>query len=358
MNALFPHFGLASPDSTSPDSASRGLAPDSPTQDRPSAGVEASSDVCVATVALIVPVHNEEASIAPFLEAVYRNTAVLTEQGISFDFIFVNDGSTDGTLDGLLLARQDDPRIRIVDLSRNFGKEAAMTAGLDMCDADAAIPIDVDLQDPPHVIPQLIEKWREGYEVVVARRSDRSSDGFMKHRSASLFYRIHNMMAAQKIPRDVGDFRLIDRQVIDALRALPERRRFMKGLFAWVGFRTATVEYVREKRTAGRSKFSGWKLWNFALEGITSFSSAPLEVWTYVGAAISVFSFLYGLLIVAKTLVFGIDVPGYASLLVSILFLGGIQLLGIGIVGQYLGRVYAEIKQRPIYIVRRTFGGK
>lgn len=320
--------------------------------------VDEPQEVCVATVALVVPVHNEEAAIAPFLEAVYRNTEILTEQGIVFDFIFVNDGSTDATLDCLLLAQRDDPRIRVVDLSRNFGKEAAMTAGLDLCDADAAIPIDVDLQDPPYVIPQLIEKWREGYEVVLAKRSDRSSDGFLKHRTASLFYRIHNMIAAQKIPQDVGDFRLIDRQVVDALRALPERRRFMKGLFAWVGFKTATVEYAREPRTAGRSKFSGWRLWNFALEGITSFSTAPLEVWTYIGATISSLSFLYGLVIVAKTLVFGIDVPGYASLLVSILFLGGIQLLGIGILGQYLGRMYAEIKQRPVYLVRRTFGTK
>ena len=337
MNAPFPH-------------------PDAPAKDAPSFGEEAPRDVCVATVALIVPVHNEEAAIAPFLEAIYRNTEVLTEQGITFDFIFVNDGSTDATLDCLLLAQKDDPRIRVIDLSRNFGKEAAMTAGLDLCDADAAIPIDVDLQDPPHVISQLIEKWREGYEVVLARRSDRSSDGFMKHRSASLFYRVHNMIAAQKIPHDVGDFRLIDRQVIDALRALPERRRFMKGLFAWVGFRTATVEYARQPRSAGRSKFSGWKLWNFALEGITSFSTAPLEIWTYIGATISGLSLLYGLVIVAKTLVFGIDVPGYASLIISILFLGGVQLLGIGIIGQYLGRVYAEIKQRPIYIVRRTYG--
>ncbi len=338
MNAPFPH-------------------PDVPAAELPSRPERTLRDLCVASIALIVPVHNEEAAIAPFLEAVYRNTEVLTEQGLSFEFIFVNDGSTDATLASLLLAQKDDPRIRVVDLSRNFGKEAAMTAGLDLCSSDAAIPIDVDLQDPPHVIPQLIEKWREGYEVVLAKRADRSSDGFMKHRSASLFYRFHNMIAAQKIPHDVGDFRLIDRQVMDALRALPERRRFMKGLFAWVGFNTATVEYVREPRSAGSTKFSGWRLWNFAIEGITSFSSAPLEIWTYVGASISFLSFLYGIWIVAKTLIFGIDVPGYASLLVSILFLGGIQLLGIGILGQYLGRVYAEIKQRPIYIVRRTYGG-
>jgi polyisoprenyl-phosphate glycosyltransferase len=309
------------------------------------------------TIALVVPVHNEESAIAPFLQSVRESTDPLAENGLAFEFIFVNDGSVDGTLDRLIEARTLDPRIRVIDLSRNFGKEAAMTAGLDACDADAAIPIDVDLQDPPHVIPQLIAKWREGFEVVLAKRADRSSDGFMKHRSASMFYRVHNLIAAQSIPSDVGDFRLIDRQVVEALRALPERRRFMKGLFAWVGFKTATVEYTRDIRVAGQSKFSGWKLWNLAIEGITSFSSAPLEIWTYIGASISLFSFFYGLLIVAKTLVFGIDVPGYASLLVSVLFLGGIQLLGIGIIGQYLGRVYAEIKQRPIYIVRRKYEG-
>lgn len=325
--------------------------------ERPSRDQIAAPGNGVSTIAIVVPVHNEEAAIAPFLEAVRQNTDALADQGLAFEFIFVNDGSIDATLDNLVAAQALDPRIRIIDLSRNFGKEAAMTAGLDVCDCDAAIPMDVDLQDPPYVIPLLIEKWREGYEVVLARRADRSSDGFMKKRSASMFYRVHNYLAAQKIPRDVGDFRLVDRQVIDALRALPERRRFMKGLFAWVGFSTATVEYVRDPRVTGQSKFSGWKLWNFALEGITSFSSAPLEIWTYVGATISAFSFLYGLLIIAKTLLFGVDVPGYASLLVSVLFLGGIQLLGIGIVGQYLGRVYAEIKQRPIYIVRRTYGG-
>ncbi|MBM2710446.1 glycosyltransferase family 2 protein [Mesorhizobium caraganae] len=322
--------------------------------DRPAAGPTVRPQDGTATVALIVPVHNEEAAIAPFLKAVCASIDPLKE---TFELIFVNDGSTDATLERLIEAQRADPRIQVIDLSRNFGKEAAMTAGLDCCDAEAAIPIDVDLQDPPHVIPLLIEKWREGFEVVLAKRTDRSSDSFVKQRSASMFYRVHNWIAQQKIPHDVGDFRLIDRQVIEALRSLPERRRFMKGLFAWVGFRTATVDYVRDQRIAGQSKFSSWKLWNFALEGITSFSTAPLEIWTYVGAVISALSFLYGLVIVAKTMIFGVDVPGYASLLVSVLFLGGIQLLGIGIIGQYLGRVYAEIKQRPIYIVRRTFEG-
>lgn len=312
------------------------------------------SDKAFSTVSLIVPVHNEEATIKPFLDAVRQAVEPLAQQGITFDFIFINDGSRDKTLDRLIEEQAAEPRIRIIDLSRNFGKEAAMTAGLDACNSDAAIPIDCDLQDPPNVIPLLVEKWCEGYEVVLAKRADRSSDGFLKHRSASMFYRFHNLIASQKIPHDVGDFRLMDRQVLDALRTLPERRRFMKGLFAWVGFKTATVEYVRDARIAGTSKFSGWRLWNFALEGITSFSTLPLEIWTYVGAGISAFSFVYGAFTIIKTMVFGIDVPGYASLLVSMLFLGGIQLLGIGILGQYLGRVYSEIKQRPIYIVRRT----
>lgn len=312
----------------------------------------------VSTISLIIPVHNEEEAIVPFLQAVQETLDPLREDGLLFEFIFINDGSRDRTLDRLTEAQHDEPRIRIIDLSRNFGKEAAMTAGLDACQSDAAIPIDVDLQDPPSVIPVLIAKWREGYDVVLAKRADRSSDGFLKRHTASMFYQLHNLIASQEIPPNVGDFRLVDRQVIDALRQLPERRRFMKGLFAWVGFKTAVVEYVREPRVAGHSKFSGWRLWNFALEGITSFSSVPLEIWTYVGASISLVSFGYGLLTISKTLYFGVEVPGYASLLVSMLFLGGIQLIGIGILGQYLGRVYAEIKQRPIYIVRRDLAAE
>lgn len=311
-----------------------------------------------AVVALIVPVHNEEAAIDRFLAEIAKNDAAVAARNVTLEIVFVNDGSTDHTLVKLIEASRRDRRIRVIDLSRNFGKESAMTAGLDNCQADAAIPIDVDLQDPPKIIPLLIDKWREGYDVVLAKRADRSSDTLLKQRTASMFYRVHNWMAAQKIPPNVGDFRLVDREVIEALKTLPERRRFMKGLFAWVGFSTATVEYVRDQRVAGQTKFSGWKLWNFALEGITSFSTVPLEIWSYVGAVISLGSFFYGLFIATKTLIFGVDVPGYASLLVSVLFLGGVQILGIGILGQYLGRVYSEIKQRPIYIVRRNYGDK
>lgn len=311
-----------------------------------------------ALLSLIVPVHNEEEAISSFLAELAVHEQAISRRGVTLEIVFVNDGSTDGTLGRLIDASRRDNRIQIIDLSRNFGKESAITAGLDNCHGDAAIPIDVDLQDPPKIIPLLIDKWRDGFDVVLAKRADRSSDTLLKQRSASMFYRVHNWMAAQKIPPNVGDFRLIDREVIEALKTLPERRRFMKGLFAWVGFPTATVEYVRDQRVAGQTKFSGWKLWNFALEGITSFSTVPLEIWSYVGAAISFGSFVYGMFIAAKTLIFGVDVPGYASLLVSVLFLGGVQILGIGILGQYLGRVYSEIKQRPIYIVRRNYGSK
>jgi glycosyltransferase involved in cell wall biosynthesis len=297
--------------------------------------------ICVATVSLIVPVCNDEAMIAPFLEAVYRNTELLTEQGIVFDLIFVNDGSTDTTLDCLLLAQREDPRIRVVDLSRGFGRDAALTAGLDLCHADAAIPMGVDLSDPPHVIPDLIEKWREGFEVVLARRTagdDRSLAGRLR---------------GSKTPDDAGEFRLIDRHVLDALRTLPERRRVMKGLFGWVGFNAVTVDYEGEPMPSHRGRRRGAH--HGARENFASFSTVPLEVWTYIGAGIACLSFLYGMAVVGKAVLFGADVPGHASLLASVLFLGGVQLLGIGVLGQYLGRVYSEIKQRPVYIVRRTF---
>jgi glycosyltransferase involved in cell wall biosynthesis len=312
---------------------------------------KARQDICVASVALIVPVRDEEAAIAPFLECVYRNTEVLTEQGIAFEFIFVNDGSTDATLDCLLLAQKDDPRVRIIDLSRSFGPEAALTAGLDLCDADAAIPIGVDRSDPPPVIVDLIAKWREGFEVVLTKPIGARPKG----RKASLAERIHNRVAARKIPEDVGDFRLIDRSVVEALRAMPERRRLMRGLFAWVGFRTVTIEYDVEPDAAPGAlprKLLGRK----SGEGITSFSTAPLEAWTWFGAAVAMLAFLCGLGIVAKTLFFGADVPGYATLMVGVLALGGMQLLGIGIVCKYLASLHAEIKQRPVYLVRRTYG--
>ncbi|WP_223385526.1 glycosyltransferase family 2 protein [Oricola cellulosilytica] len=308
-------------------------------------------------MALIVPVFNEAGSILPFLHETGDIIDPLETDDFGFSLIFVNDGSTDSTLETLVTAQKADPRIRIIDLSRNFGKEAALTAGLDACSADAAIPIDVDLQDPPEVIPQLLEHWRKGSNVVIAKRLDRSSDTLVKSKTAFLFYRVHNMLSKTQIPENVGDFRLMDRAVLDVLKDMPERRRFMKGLFAWVGFETAIVEYKRAARSDGRTTFTPWKLWNFALEGITSFSNLPLEIWGYVGSAISALAFLYGGLLAGRAIFIGADVPGYTSLMTSILFLGGVQLIGIGVLGQYLGRVYEEVKRRPVYVVRKVYEG-
>lgn len=269
--------------------------------------------------------------------------------------ICINDGSTDATLDALLAQMSLNTNIKIIDFSRNFGKEAAMTAGIDLSTGDVVVPFDSDLQDPPEAILRLLQKWSEGFDVVIAKRLDRSVDGYIKRNTAALFYRIHNVIADIQIPENCGDFRLMSRKVINALKELPERQRFMKGLFSWVGFDTATIVYTRQARSAGESKFSGWKLWNFALEGITSFSTLPLRVWTYVGGMTAGFSVLYAIYLSVKTIVRGVDVPGYASLITAILFLGGVQLVGIGIIGEYIGRIYMESKHRPLYVVRKIY---
>ena len=306
------------------------------------------------SVSLACPFYNEAGSVPLFFA---RVVPVLESLGLPFEIVCVNDGSSDTTLEELLRAQAADSRIVVVDLSRNFGKEAALTAAIDHARGDAVIPIDADLQDPPELIPQLVSKWREGYEVVAARRVNRDSDGLFKRLTAGWFYRLHNSIAEIDVPANVGDFRLMDRRVVDSLKSLPERRRYMKGLFAWVGFRTAVVEYSRDARVAGATKFPGWRLWNLALEGITSFSTVPLRLWTYIGSAVAMLSFLYGSFIILRTLILGIDVPGYASLLSVVLFLGGIQLIGIGVLGEYIGRIYSETKQRPVYVVRDVFGG-
>ena len=304
------------------------------------------------TLSLVVPFYNEEEGIDSF----YRAIVPILEgiPGTDFEVVCVDDGSRDRTLDLLLDLSRKDPRFRVVELSRNFGKEAALTAGIDAAEGEAVVPIDADLQDPPELIPVLVEEWRKGADMVLAHRSDRSSDSFMKRKTAELFYRIHNRLSNVRIPENVGDFRLMDRAVVDALKTLPERQRFMKGLFTWVGFRTVTVSYVRKPRLSGTTKLSPWKLWNFALEGITSFSTLPLRIWTYVGVAGALAAFLYGSFIALRTIFYGVDVPGYASLLVSILFIGSLQLISIGVLGEYIGRIYLEAKQRPPYIVRKV----
>lgn len=312
-----------------------------------------------ALLSLVVPVHNEAGSIEPFLR---RAKPVLEEvvgrfgPSVTFEILFVDDGSTDGTLAELRAARGADPRVKIIVLSRNFGKDTALAAGLAHASGMAVVPIDVDLQDPPEVIPAMVERWMAGHDIVNARRVDRSADSWAKRKTAGAFYRIFNWTADRPIPTDAGDFRLISRQIVDILNRFPERARFMKGLFAWVGFSQCSVDYVRPERETGRSKWRYWKLWNFAIDGITSSTTVPLRVWTYFGAVVAVLAFAYAAILVARTLIFGGDVPGYASLVVLVLFFGGVNLLSLGIIGEYLGRTYTEVKGRPLYIVRHAFG--
>lgn len=301
-------------------------------------------------LSIVCPMLNEEASIDPFLE---RLLPILESTQLRFEIVCVNDGSTDNTLAHLLKRKEELGTLTVIDLSRRFGKEAALTCGLDNAKGAAVIPIDVDLQDPPELIIEMVALWRQGFDVVLAQRVDRNADNIIKRKTADWFYRLHNRISDTPLPSNVGDFRLMDRKVVDVLKLLPERRRFMKGLFAWVGFRQTTIPFVRARRSAGESKFSGWRLWNLALEGLTSFSTVPLRVWTYVGLLVALLAFCFGLMIVVRTLIFGISLPGYASLITIVLFLGGVQLIGLGILGEYLGRVYMEVKGRPLYVVRQ-----
>lgn len=305
-------------------------------------------------ISLVVPVYNEEQVLDIFLE---RTADVLGSADLDYEYVFVNDGSTDATLPILIARSGENPRIRVVDLARNFGKEAAMTAGIDHVRGNVMVPIDVDLQDPPELILRFVEKWREGYDVVYGKRAQRDEDSMLKRITAGGFYKLFNSLAPRSIPENVGDFRLMDERVVGVLRQLPERNRFMKGLFSWVGFRSIGVPYERPARAAGTTKWNVGKLWNFALDGIFSFSTLPLRVWSYIGAIISLLAFLYASFIVISVLIFGVDLPGYASLLTVVLFLGGIQLLSLGIMGEYIGRLFLETKGRPVYIVDRVYEG-
>jgi glycosyltransferase involved in cell wall biosynthesis len=304
-------------------------------------------------LSVVIPFYNEEANIDYLFK---RLIAVLDQLETTYEIVCVNDGSKDNTLNILIKQHQLNPAIKVVNLSRNFGKEIALTTGLDYAIGRAVIPIDADLQDPPELIIDLVTKWREGYDVVYATRRSRRGETWLKRFTANTFYRTIDKMSRIKIPRNTGDFRILDRRVIEAIKKMPERNRFMKGMFAWVGFKQTSILFERQARFQGKTTWNYWKLWNFALDGITSFSLLPLKVWSYIGCCISLISFLYASFLVLRTIVIGRDVPGYASLMVAILFLGGIQLISLGIIGEYLGRVYEEVKGRPLYLVSDSYG--
>ncbi len=308
---------------------------------------------CHVDLSIVAPMYNEADNIDYFFE---RLESVFSHLNMSYEIVCVNDSSKDKTLEYLVKHHYRNPSIKVVNLSRNFGKEIALTAGIDYAKGAAVIPIDADLQDPPELIADLVEKWSEGYDVVYATRRSREGESWLKLLTAKTFYRVIGRISRVSIPRNTGDFRLLDRRVVEALKQMPERTRFMKGLFAWVGFKQTSIFYDRSPRYKGKTKWNYWRLWNFAIDGITSFSLAPLKVWSYVGLFLSVLSLIYATFLFLRTLIFGIDVPGYASLMVAILFLGGIQLVTLGIIGEYIGRVYEEVKGRPLYLVRESYG--
>jgi len=301
-------------------------------------------------ISLVVPVYNEEDAIPVFYKTV-RDFESLKKHTV--EIVFINDGSKDATEAIINALAVSDPLVVPLTFTRNFGKEPALFAGLEHATGDAVIPIYVDLQDPVSVIPLLIAKWQDGADIVLAKRADRSTDGRLKRKTAEWFYSLHNKISNPKIEENVGDFRLMSRHVVENIKKMPERNLFMKGILSWVGGKTDVVEYVRAERVAGGSKFNSWKLWNLALEGITSFSTFPLRMWNYIGLIVAGLSFFYGAWMILDKMLFGNNVTGYPSILVSILFLGGVQLIGIGVLGEYIGRIYIECKNRPRYILKK-----
>lgn len=302
-------------------------------------------------LSIIVSMYNEEDSLGLFFKTINKTLNRLKKY--TYEIICIDDGSIDKTFSLLEEYAKSDERIKVIKFSRNFGKEYGVMAGLKFCSGRCAIPMDVDLQDPPELILDFVKKWEDGYDMVYGIRSDRGSDTFLKRWTAKLFYKTYNLMTKSPIPYNAGDYRLIDRKVINAILSLKERNVFMKGIFGWTGFKSVGVNYTRQKRSAGVSKWNYWKLWNFALDGITASTTFPLRVWTYLGTLLSTAGLFYALYIIIRTIVDGVDVPGYASLLVFILLLGGIQMIILGILGEYIGRIFVEVKSRPIYIVEK-----
>ncbi len=301
-------------------------------------------------ISIVVPVYNEM-EVLPEFHA--RISGVLDQLSLGAEVIYVNDGSDDDSLSLLNEIYEQDARVAILDLSRNFGKEIAMTAGLHKAQGEAVIVIDADLQDPPELIPQLIDEWQKGYDVIYAKRARREGESAFKKLTAHLFYRLMRSIGQIKIPEDTGDYRLLSRRAVDALNTLSEQHRFMKGLFTWIGYRQKAVIYERDPRHAGESKWNYWHLWNFAIEGITSYSSAPLKLASYLGLLTALGAFSYGIFIIIRTMLYGDPVQGYPSMIVIILFLGGVQLMSIGVLGEYVGRIFTETKRRPLYFINK-----
>lgn len=302
----------------------------------------------MSKITVVVPAYNEGNGLLAFHT---RLGAVLDQIDLVGEVLYVDDGSDDDTWTVMESLRAADPRVATLKLSRNFGKELALTAGLDHVDGDAAIVIDADLQDPPELIPEFIRGWREGYDIVYGTRASRAGESRLKKFTSAAFYRLMERVSSTPMPRDTGDFRLLSRRALDALKRVRERQRFMKGLFAWLGFRQKAVIYERDPRFAGTSKFNYWRLWNFAIEGITSFSGAPLKIAMYVGVFTALLAFVFGAFILGKAMIYGDPVRGYPSLMLVVLFLGGVQLMALGMIGEYLGRLYMEAKQRPLYLI-------
>ena len=303
------------------------------------------------TLTVLVPVYNEDAVLDLFHSRIKQVAHRLSEQQIVTEILYINDGSQDKTRLILKKFHQQDNQVSVINLSRNFGKEAAMTAGFDHADGDIVVIIDADLQDPPELIMDMVAQWRNGYDIIYAKRSERDGESFLKKLTANMFYRLIGKVSRINIPEDTGDFRLMSKRAVKALNSLREHHRFMKGLFAYIGYPQKALYYHRDPRAAGHTKFNYWKLWNFALEGITSFTITPLKVASYLGSLISIFAFIFGLVIILKTILWGDPVQGYPSMMVAILFMGGVQLLFIGVLGEYLGRIYNESKNRPLYFV-------
>ncbi|WP_313950134.1 glycosyltransferase family 2 protein [Accumulibacter sp.] len=331
----------------------RGLDSPAAAQEKP--GLSPRPKNSLPSISVVAPAYNEQEVIEVFHR---RVSAILVNIGAPYELVLVNDGSEDNTLALMHRLQAADPHVTVVDLSRNFGKEIALTAGLDHSSGDVVVVLDADLQDPPELIPEMLDGWRDGYDIVYGVRSQRDGETWLKKGSARLFYRFLQSVSRVDIPRDTGDFRLMTRRAVLELSRLREEHRFMKGLFAWIGFPSRPIAYRRDPRLAGETKWNYWKLWNLALEGITSFTIRPLKIATYLGLSVAVLSLLYAAFVIWKTLMFGDPVRGYPSLMVVVLFLGGVQLISVGVLGEYIGRIFNEVKRRPLYLVNRVLSSQ